>query len=497
MSVGLPTRSLSDLDDQVRSGLRDYRADMEEAAANEDFAAMRNRVHLARRPGETARDYENRPKQFSRLTRRAIRTLTSHLYSPGPTRKAPDESLQAFLDAAYNANQINAVMQRADRKATLNGVAAIQVTPTGDPGAPVRLYLWGADEFVAFIDDADPLNPWAIAAKSIIDGSRPGKKRRKIELWSADEYRVYLSRDFDPHSPDAKESYGGTSLNLESSEPNPYGLIPFAYVFNELPVSRFGGEGIGSALREANQEVDRMLSDMAQLLEYYNRPLGFTRNVDPRWRYEDRIGRFSPLPTGNTDQLDSGLAPEVFFLQPEVNVESTWTHIRNLIDQTFTDLEIPLVAVEGRASAESGIAIVARNAPLLQYVKARQPAFTLYEQRLASLIVAVGSDGGMMPPEALTVEWPTPSLPLGTAEQDQSDAYEQDWGITSKVGLVMKRRGMTREQAIAYLDQLRADKDYEEAIFPPLVNQLMGMPADPNAPPDDTPPAQNEEPKNG
>jgi hypothetical protein len=490
MANNAQSRSIRDLSDQIRSGLPDYRDEMARAARNEAFYDGKNALYLERRENESPRDYEQRPKQFSRMTRRAVRVLSSLLYNPGPERQHPDPAADSFLQDVYERATVNAVMQRADRKAVLNGWCGIQAIGTGNPIDPIRLYLWGPDEAVVILEEDDPLTVWAVITKSMVPGRKPTTKRRRLEVYTADEFQRWESKDFDPHQVSFAESWNSGAEPVTPPQPNPYGVLPFAFVYADLPVNRFGGDGIGDPLTETNAEVDRMLSNMAELLESYNRPQGFARNVSANFRYSDKVGRFTRLDYASSEAVEAGLLPEAFYLQPSVEVESTWTHITELINQTFEDLDIPIRSVRGSASAdaESGIAIVAKHSALTSYTKSKQPQFTLYEQKLADMILAVGSAfyGTVPPPgEPVAVVWPEPRMPISSAEIDQSDAYEQTWGITSKVALVMRRKGLTRTQAIEYLRELAGDMATEDEILGPVEDaramkqqQMMGGQAD-------------------
>lgn len=455
----------------IRDGMPlDVRAAWDCARANEDYYDLKNRLYLenlAREENETASDWDARPKQYSRLTRRAVHCLTDELYSPGPTRALNEGSAaaKALFASIYEENHVSALLQRADRKATLNGTCAVQVVGTGDPAHPVRFYLWGAQEFHPYFAGDDPIRPAAIVTKEIISGAKRNTKRRRWTLWTPENIQRFESKDFDASSPE-----GTTAAYTGPVESNPYRVIPFAYIWHELPVDRFAVEGIGTALREANGEVDRMLTDLACLLEAYNRPKGFIRNVSSAWRFAERIGAFTRLPSENND-LDSPAQPEPFYLQPAVDVVSAWEHIRNFLNTTFTDLDIPLEAAGGTAALQgdpSGIALAIRNEPLRKYLKARQVAFAVYERDLARLVLWIaGSYGGhdelaaLAADATITLAWPAILMGPPTAETDSSDQWAYQMGMESLATILMRRNGWSRDQAQEHLEQVAADRAKE------------------------------------
>jgi hypothetical protein len=503
---------LAELDRQARAGFSGSIRDCWDTyRVNEDFFGMRNLKHLEARESETPKDFEWRPKQFSRMTRRAVRCLTNDLYSPGPTRKVEGSTeADSFLQDLYEKRHINALMQRADRKATLNGTCAVQVVATGnedDPeSAPLRLYLWGRDEFHAFAKEDDPCCIEAVVTWSVVE--QEGKKFRRYEVWTAEKHRVYETKPVDVRH--WTETSGGTAAQLKTDEANEYGCVPFAFVHNELPVDTFGAEGIGTALREANAEVDRMLSDLAELIQMYTGPKPFIRGVPSSFRFNDKAGRFQILKsTAESRDGDSNLQPDPFYLQPEVNIESTWFHIREFANNTFQDLEVPIEAVRGDltgGSDLSGVALAIKWEPLKKYVEARQPAFAVYETDLAKVCLRVAGTYYQMPglvaaseDLSLTVEWPERQVGARTVESDQLDANDLADGLQSRIGLLMQRRGYTRQQAIEHLKQLAKDRKEEEQILGPMEPppQPGQPPGDPETPPKADPNAEEQDDSEG
>lgn len=462
---------LSRVQNEVREGMtEETRCAWESFAANRDYYECRGYVHLeknARREAEDMADWESRPKLFSYLCRRAIRCLTQRMYSPGPQRTLEGDAGQR-LEAIYESCRIDAVMSRLDVLATLNGYAAVQVAATGKPDRPIRLYLWGADEFRVYHTDDDPMNPVAIVTKSVEPGIEPGRKRRRWEIWTADVHEVWVSKDFDLLY---QHSQGTTAESRILVEPNTYGILPFAYAWNELPVDRFEVGGIGQPLRLANAEVDRMLTDLSSLLNSYNRPKGFIRNVGESWRYAERIGNFTRLPQLG-DAMESLGPPEPFYLQPEVNVTAAWEHIDNYIDNVMSDLDIPLSASRGRASytPESGIALAIRNEPLRSYLSDRRTAFAWYETELARVILTVlgnyyGDQASASGELDLDLAWPEITFGPASPESMQTDQAAYDLGLDSLTTLLMRQRGWSRDQAHEHLERVAEDRIEERDLL--------------------------------
>jgi hypothetical protein len=133
--VGL---SLDLIEEEIEAGLPLHADRLCEAFLNEEYYRGRNALYVARKESEEWLDYVRRPKRTSKITRRAIRVLARDLYSPGPTRKLEGSATaDSWLQGVYEANRFDALMQQADRKATLNGVCAVQATATGRTEKPV------------------------------------------------------------------------------------------------------------------------------------------------------------------------------------------------------------------------------------------------------------------------------------------------------------------------------------------------------------------------
>ena len=446
----IPT--LSSLHEALAAGLPDEAERWESARANEDYYQLRNEAYIERRPSEEPQDFQARPKRTSKMTRTVVRKLSNPLYKTGPTRRLKTSAgADAWLQQVYADVHVNAKMQSANRAAILNGVAAIQVEATGDPKRPVRLWLWKGHEFAAWTVDGDCEHPWAIACRDLLPAGM-GKLKARIRAWSAAEYQVYLS---DPFA--RGDAASGKRLTLVEGAANPYGVLPFVFVRNEPADCDFWGGGIGSALRSCNAEIDRELSDIAEHAREFLNPRAFLRNVATNTRFLERVGAFLHLkPPPGAVEGDNTMQPDAFYLQAESGVEAAWYNVKSYADLTIEELEVPLTAVRSDAATDlSGIAIVAKTLPLIEYTRERQPQFTEHEANLAQCILAVaggGYDGGegllsaAADPQFECI-WPEPCLPIPTPERDQQDAAELDAGLTDPIEVLARRRGLTLQQA--------------------------------------------------
>jgi hypothetical protein len=473
--------SLDAIHQEALDGFPGHADRMNNARENNDFYYCRNAAYLERRESEDYQDFIRRPKRFSRITHKVIKVLARDLYNPGPTRKLEGaDDADSFLQSVYEKNYVNALMQKADRLATLNATCAIQAVATGRPEKPIKLYVWGAQEFIPFFAQGEVAEPWAIATIAV--DPKGTKKRRRVELWSAREHRVYVTG-----WSDTLQTFGGTrfeymprmsgyfddDLDQWQTGVNPYGVLPFCFVHDELPVCDFWEGGIGTALRECNQELDRELSDLAQHLKVHMNPDAFLRGVAAEWRREKRPGGWQPLIAAIGPDGEQQAPPEAFYVQPQLSVDHAWFDIEKYANSTLEELDVPLVAVRDYASTDlSGIAIVARSIPLLSRTKGRQVPFIAYETALARLILSVAGNYygeeslAAAAAASLSVTFPTPRFPLPTPERDAEDQFEVENHIKSLLMVIQERKGMTRDQAIEHVEQVKEDDDLLTQLYP-------------------------------
>jgi hypothetical protein len=466
------TPSLDTVERQVLEGLPADYARLEEARKGEDFYQFRNHKHLHPRREESASDFQARPKRYSRITRTIVRKLAEPLYSNGPTRTwENDPDRTEWLDRIYTQASANSRLQSADRAATLNHVAAIQVEATGDPENPIRFWVWKGHEFAVFVRDGNPIEPWAICTIEQIPTESVGRVRTRYRVWSQLERRTYVT---DEHLPDSTPSRSA-QLVPEESGPTPYpGVLPFVWVRAEPADCNFWEGGIGKALVEANMEADRRQSDLAEHMSRFLNPLGFARNIPATASFTNKPGGFVHLQADPSVRSgDQGGQPELGYLQATLGVSDAWADLRAFLDSTCEELEVPLTVIRSDSSTDlSGVAIVAKAMPLIDRTRARQVQFCETERDLASLTLAVygtwyGDDQALTAAKSggLVVVWPEPKIPLPTPDRDMADSWELDQGLTDPIEVLARRRGITLSQAEELAEQIAARRLQWNAIM--------------------------------
>jgi hypothetical protein len=471
------------IDDEIRSGLKNEAARLDDALYNLEFY----RADFSRFPPRNpAAQYDaQRYVRTSPVMRRVVQTLTNNLYARGPSRalKAPDgadESAYAaasdWLNAIYRVNSLDAVWQEADRMAAVGDFAGFQVKGTRDPRKPVRILLWRANELVVWLDPEDPLVPVAVATLDLYDN------QRRLTLWTAAEIRVFLTKKWNPGQPNAATAYE----EIGRPRPNPYGLIPFSFAHFEFPVCYFHTDGPGTNLRELNDGLNFAHTEGFDCVRYNLRPVVVGKNVRAGWRPPAPItpGDYWDLPAMD-EEVDA--RQEVDYLQADSSfVAAGWDDAQSFLDHCLSMHGVPPSTVRlVQDAARSGISIVAEQIPLILWAESRQRPFSHYEDNLAKLVLTIGAKhldaqdfdeyratAGQLATVAdepcLVLRWPSMYPKLPGEERDRGDEWLLTNKLRSRTQILMERESLTREEAERQLEETAEDLKREQEIFADL-----------------------------
>jgi len=457
---------------EVEKGLRAHRPRLAGAIENQAFYDLQSDRYAPRREAETEFDFAGRPKRQSGFVQQAVDRLCEHTYNPGPQRTiAGSGPAKTVLEKVYEDNHIDCVMQHAEVQAALNDVCGIQIKATNDPDRPIDLQLWGGDEFTVFTNPEDPRQPYAVCT---IDR---WNEQTRYKVWFDDAVHTYLT---DKYASEKSADKTGRRVYPQQGtpEPNTYGTIPFAFLHYRAPVRQFWTPGVGTFLRKAELRINDRLSELDELVSKYGRPIGVFKNVDIKFTPEIGPGRFMRLNRGGTGYTGEGYAdggePSAEYLQATLAIEATWLDLEKYMKQVATAVDLPFTALElDYQDASSGIALIIKASPLLTRARQRRTVYQLAEMKLArKILVCSGNHYGHVELVGLAAElkvilaWAEPRIPIPGPERDQSDEWELQVGIKSRIQVCMERYGLNHDQAVEHIKQVARDEDEIKAILP-------------------------------
>lgn len=437
---------------------------------------------IPRRLHESVQDHLRRPKTALPFVQRAIDVKTEDLYAPGPTRQVKDDpAVSDELNEIYAQNRINSQLQECDRFSMLNDVAAIQVVATGDRARPIKLQPWSADQFAVFTAPGDACCPAVMVTQEDCGGVT------KWTLYTRDEIRTYEK----PKTSGLLQVPGRLDPKLTDAIANPYKTLPFAFFHKELPLTGFWRRAFGTYLRKVEARLNDDLSNLEESIERFGKPRGIAYNAQADFNIVDKPGEFIKVAPPAGIGFDKPAPISLGYLDANLHITEIWEHVRSTVGEVTQGLGIPLAVSKADSGAvASGVAQLIEADPLIRQTRNRRPAWECYEEQLAKTILNVAGHYYDRPDLlqaaldlVLLLTWPEPLDVMGM-EKDEADARDIEAGRASRLMVLQKRLGISREQAIAHLKQVAEDEKAVAAILPPPPAPPAPNPDDPNQPDD-------------
>ncbi|HEY2154683.1 MAG TPA: hypothetical protein VGH33_03570 [Isosphaeraceae bacterium] len=462
-------------DSEIRAGLRNETERLKDARDNRRFADEAFEEYPTRQ--EHTRHARIDYRRTSSIMKRVIQVLTANLYKANPTRQlSASPEATAWLERAYARNAMLPKWQEVDRLTHIGDLAAFQFAGDVDPDVPVRIHVWGADQLVWWLDPEDQTRVLGVATLDAFDN------QRRLTLWTAEEKRVYLTSK----SQGPTQTAGGTAYRLADAIANPYrdedgaGVLPFSFAHYKFPATDFHQPGPGNALRRLNDYVNFDIDEVADAKRYMARPIGIASGVAPTWAPPAQIrpGMFLNLSDGGApDAMGNGPEGSLSYLESSPGwIGESWDDLNRYIDHSLECHGVPPGTIRMSADAASGIALMAEQAPILARAESRRVPFAFYEADAARTCLRVaaahlresGADARLLDVAlddlSLSLRWPPLYVLLPGAERDASDEWRVQMGIASRIGLLMEREDLTRDQAVERLRQIAADAALATAL---------------------------------
>lgn len=467
--------SLSDIDRSIRDGLpQSEKSRLDCAQKALKFYRAEFTDYPTRVKGTT-----REPRRYERTSpvmQRIIGTLTANLYKDGPKRTLKDhDEASDWLNNVYRRNTVDALFQEAEALSGVSDVAMFKAEPTGDPIKPIRIRLWDASQFSLWLDPEDSCKVEAVALRDSYNG------QRRLRLYNDDEIWTYLTDSWD-----TPITSGGTHYKLRNKAPNPYGFMPFSFVHWKMPSCDFWSGGPGDHLVEVNDCTNFGLTNGFDRVRFNLNPIVKLKNVRAGWRPSAPVqpGDVWDLPGRMGDNGEDGNEPDAEYLQSDASfVIAGWEDLNSFLDLTMEMHGVPKSAVRlTQESVRSGAAIVAEQIPLILWAESRQRPFARYEDDLATLVLRMGASHLGMQSDleyqatsaqlleaasnlSLSLRWPKMYPDMPGQEQDIADQWLLDNHLSSRTIILMRRQGLTREEAEAHLEEIAEDLKKEQELF--------------------------------
>jgi hypothetical protein len=472
---GDETPDLRSILKEVKQGCSSHERCLVKARELQDWYEGDSEKYIAFRPAEDALSWLTRPKRVSFIARQAVNKLTSHLYKPGPRHRriTADPTVDAWYNRVAQDIQLNGLMQQADRLATLHGLVMIGIYPTGNPARPINYHLFPRHDFVFWASADDPR-----VATAVCTITKSGADTIRFRLWTKTHYYTFFKGKTWGYTPGG---WNVARFDPAQSGPHPYGVLPFAFVTHELPTTELETKGLGPLLSKINRALNIDKSNLALWVHHYARPLGFVTGVGPEWRPRFIDGGFVPLVVRHDSTENAPVVPEAKYLESAIDIAAIREYIRGEANDALRELGIPLQVTpddngQGGLAQPSGISVTAQEAGVIAYSKGRQPLFELHETRLAQLVCQIGACpvAGLPSLEAelrafaedpsLRVGWPEVSIDLPGPDRDNADTFELTNDLTDPIELLMRRQGLTEDEAIEQYRAIQRRKKIAEAL---------------------------------
>lgn len=465
--------NIQNAEQEIVDGLERSKHRLHSSRKNLDYYRGNFDAHRYRIP-----DSQNdRNHRSSLLMQRIVNSLTSYLYRDNPLREvAKNNELTTLIQRIYKDNSMWAQFQAADRLSMIaeGGAVAFQVAGAENPKSPAKIHLWPGHSFEVWTSDNDPLQVDAVCT---ID--RQGGRDRWT-LWTDEVIKVFLK---DPDTKGRK----GRGITLVETKDNSYGVLPFSFAHYETPVIEFFSGAPGTVFREINDYIMYRFTELSDAIKHLIYPKYAALGADPSWKPPApwAPGDIAPIPA-HVDENGNRTDPKIEIVTPPLGfVEEVWKDILNYVNHSLECAGVPESAIRMVQSvARSGQSIAQEQAPLVNFARGRQRAWLQYETNLARKVLEVsgahlrnnGQDAGeyaeMLEEFELSIRWAPYYSAIPGPERDRADAYSVQNGYSSRLQVLQEREGMTRDEAVSRLRQVRKDKKVEDKLVPPQVTQL-------------------------
>ncbi len=285
----------------------------------------------------------------------------------------------------------------------------------------------------------------------------------EYDLWTAETYQ--------------RLDYRG---NVLTTEPNPYGQIPFIAIFSHAPTETFWLPGVAD-LMTIQDEINRRLTALSFTADLQGFGIPWTKGAN-------KDGRAPDLRFGPGDYIGLPKDADFGFASPNAPISEMLNLVDFLMKQAAVSNGIPAASMSTQPTQESGISKVVGNSELEEQRRDDIALFAQYEQQLFSMFRTVWNVHNPQRPmsEAATlrVDFYDPKPVLSGYEQAKEWELLMDKGLISPVDIMVERNpDLNREEAKARLREIQAELkefSYDSQEYTPNFGSFPGIPSDYN-----------------
>lgn len=252
-----------------------------------------------------------------------------------------------------------------------------------------------------------------------------------------------------------------------SSEPNPYGALPFIPVFSQPPTSDFWLPGANDLI-VVQDAINKRLTDLFYTLHFQGSAVAYIKGSKDNKRFSQPHSTVDIGPGSVLFLPENG---EVGFASPDAPTDSSLAAVEFLMKQAAVTNGLSAAAMSLTPTQESGISKLVGNAELEEQRRDDIALFARYEEQLFQIFRTVWNAHNpgqeMSSSASLRVDFYDPKPTVTATEQIKEWSGLMELGLMSPVDVLIERNpDLTRDMAKAKLLEIRDEiKEFQDISF--------------------------------
>lgn len=345
----------------------------------------------------------------------------SRIFDQPPTMTCENAAGQALLDLLTKDGKFALTLKTGEVYANLTGVAALHPW-FDDKRGIIKTKLLPSCALWAIQNEDDPTEADAIIYSQSQRNSVSESLTTTYTYWDDQ-----TTRRFDA---------GG--VDVIPSAPNVYGILPFSFLRDQVPVDAFFGE-IGEVLYTAQDTLNIMLTELNQLIKMqsFSQPV-FVGLSDPKSPVAVDPSKPLKLPSTLKDETQ----PDFKFVSPQARIVELMEAIKTHVERTASRYDIHLEILGRSGAVVSGYALKLSEAGLNRRREDGLPLAREALQRWWEIVKRINNYhgvGAQVPEDAeLVVDFAEPTYDDDPATIADLDQKRIDQGVISPLDIIKR-----------------------------------------------------------